>query len=363
MRLTGCEAMAADLVVDALHHRYGSVVALERADLTVHAGELVALLGPSGSGKSTLLAAVAGMLEPTSGRVTLGGRDLLALPAERRGLGMVFQDYALWPHMRVEANVRFPLERRRVPRAQARERAMRALARVGLDGFERRRPSELSGGQQQRVALARAIVAEPELLLLDEPLSALDPDTRAGVRSELATLLRELGITTVLVTHDRDDAFELADRVAVLLDGRVTQIGAPEAVFERPATLGVARFLGLNVVRGVSDRPGLARVGESVLELPDGAPLGPIALTFTSARLRPVTSANVGERGVLRCRVSGHRYTAAGHRVRVTPAGVDETLALTIPDAPSGDTLFVYVPPEALHVLPDGPPEAAARAA
>jgi len=355
--------MAADLVVDALHHRYGSVVALERADLTVHGGELVALLGPSGSGKSTLLAAIAGMLEPTGGTVTLGGRDLLALPAERRGLGMVFQDYALWPHMRVEGNVRFPLARRGVPRAQARERAQRSLERVGLAGFERRRPSELSGGQQQRVALARAIVAEPELLLLDEPLSALDPDTRAGVRSELATLLRDLGMTTVLVTHDRDDAFELADRVAVLLDGRVAQVGTPETVFERPASLGVARFLGLNVVHGVSDVPGRARVGGSVLELPEGAPTGVVALTFTSARLRPVSLANVGERGVLRCVVIGHRYTAGGHRLRVRPDGVDETIALTSPDPPSGDTILVYVPPEALHVLPDHPPEAVARAA
>lgn len=355
--------MAADLVVDALHHRYGNVVALERADLTVRAGELVALLGPSGSGKSTLLAAVAGMLAPTAGSITLGGRDLLALPAERRGLGMVFQDYALWPHMRVEGNVRFPLARRRVPRREARERALGALRRVGLAGFERRRPSELSGGQQQRVALARAIVAEPELLLLDEPLSALDPDTRAGVRAELATLLRDLGITTVLVTHDRDDAFELADRVAVLLEGRVAQVGTPEAVFERPASLEVARFLGLNVLRGTSDRPGRAQVGESRLELPDGSPTGPIALSFTSARLRPVSPANVGESGVLRCLVVSHRYTAAGHRLRVRPAGVDETIAITIPDAPSGDTVLVYVPPEALHVLPDPSATAAARAA
>ena len=355
--------MAADLVVDALHHRYGSVVALERADLTVHAGELVALLGPSGSGKSTLLAAVAGMIEPTGGRITLGGRDLLALPAERRGLGMVFQDYALWPHMRVEGNVRFPLERRRVPRALARERAERALARVGLSGFERRRPNELSGGQQQRVALARAIVAEPELLLLDEPLSALDPDTRAGVRSELATLLRDLGITTVLVTHDRDDAFELADRVAVLLDGRVAQIGTPEAVFERPASLAVARFLGLNVLSGVSDRTGRARVGDSILELPEGAPTGPVALSFTSARLRTVSTGNVGEPGVLRGRVVGHRYAAAGHRLRVRVDGLDDVVVMTVPDPPSGDAIFVYVPPEALHVLPDQPSTEAARAA
>ena len=352
--------MPADLVVDSLHHRYGSVVALERADLTVHAGELLALLGPSGSGKSTLLAAVAGMLEPTSGRVTLGGRDLLALPAERRGLGMVFQDYALWPHMRVEANVRFPLDRRGVPRAEARARVARALARVGLDGYARRRPAELSGGQQQRVALARAIVAEPNLLLLDEPLSALDPDTRAGVRSELATLLRGLGMTTVLVTHDRDDAFELADRVAVLLDGRIAQVGAPEAVFERPASLEVARFLGLNVVHGTWLRPGVAQVGEGTLELPVEAPPGPIALAFTSARLRPVSGGSGGEPGVLRCRIVAQRYAAGGHRLRARPAGTDTELVFTVPFAPSGDTVHVYVPPEALHVLPDPHPTPAA---
>jgi ABC-type Fe3+/spermidine/putrescine transport system ATPase subunit len=230
---------------------------------------------------------------------------------------------------------------------------------VGLDGYGWRRPTELSGGQQQRVALARAIVAEPNLLLLDEPLSALDPDTRAGVRSELATLLRGLGMTTVLVTHDRDDAFELADRVAVLLDGRIAQVGAPEAVFERPASLEVARFLGLNVVHGTWLRPGVAQVGEGTLELPVEAPPGPIALAFTSARLRPVGSGNGGETGVLRCRIVAQRYAAGGHRVRVRPAGTDAELVVTIPYAPNGDTVHVYVPPEALHVLP-APPRAPA---
>ena len=342
----------ADLEVTALHHRYGQVVALDHANLTVRAGELVALLGPSGSGKTTLLAAVAGMLEPTAGRVTLGGRDLLALPAERRGLGMVFQDYALWPHMRVEANVRFPLDRRGVPRAEARSRVARALVRVGLDGYARRRPAELSGGQQQRVALARAIVAEPQLLLLDEPLSALDPDTRAGVRSELSALLRDLGMTTVLVTHDRDDAFELADRVAVLLDGRIAQVDAPEAVFERPSSLAVARFLGLNVLQGTALRPGVAQVGEGTLELPVEAPPGPIVISFTSARLRPVSAGGGSEPGVLRCRIVAQRYAAGGHRVRVRPAGTDAELTVTLPYAPVGDTIHVYVPPEALHVLP-----------
>lgn len=278
--------MPSELVIEGLTHSYGSTVALRNGSLQAGAGELTALLGPSGSGKSTMLAVVAGMVEPVSGAVRLGERDLLAVPAEKRRLGMVFQDYALWPHMRVLANVAMPLVWRGVKRAAARRRAMTALERVGLADYANRRPSELSGGQQQRVALARAVVSEPELLLLDEPLSALDPDTRAAVRTELAAQLRALGITTILVTHDRDDAFELADKVAVLLGGSVVQHGTPQEVFERPATLEAARFLGVSILPARGTGNGTAHVGDQLLEVPASFPRGEFALTVPEGLIR-----------------------------------------------------------------------------
>jgi iron(III) transport system ATP-binding protein len=205
-----------------LSHVYGDTPALRNVSLSVNKSEVLALLGPSGSGKSTLLASIAGMITPTRGEIFLGGgRNLLDFATELRGLGMVFQDFALWPHMTVAQNVGFPLRVRKLAQTEIAKRTQRALERVGLVGFAARRPHELSGGQQQRVALARAVIAETRLLLLDEPLSAPDPETRSSVRRELADILRTLDLTTILVTHDREEAFELADRIVVLIDGNI----------------------------------------------------------------------------------------------------------------------------------------------
>jgi ABC-type Fe3+/spermidine/putrescine transport system ATPase subunit len=218
--------------------------AVDALTLEVHQGELLALLGASGSGKTTTLRIIAGHETPDEGRVVLDGRDITALPPRQRGFGMVFQHYALFPHMTVGENVAFGLEARRVPKAERHERAARALANVGLAGAAPRQVQSLSGGEQQRVALARALIIEPKVLLLDEPLSNLDPTLRRTTRDELRAMLHRLGVTAVFVTHDQEDAFAVADRVALLERGRLLQVGRPEELYDRPATRSVAEFIG-----------------------------------------------------------------------------------------------------------------------
>ena len=237
--------------------RYGPMIAVDEVSLHVDQGELVTILGPSGSGKTTLLTMIAGLNEPTSGRILLGGRDVTRLPAARRNVGLVFQSYALFPHMSVFDNVAFPLSVRGVSKREVEARVAEALRLVRLGGFERRRPAQLSGGQQQRVALARAFVFEPEILLLDEPLGALDRKLREELQVELRQLQRSLGITTLLVTHDQEEALSLSDRILVLDEGRVQQIATPEEAYLRPSNRFVADFLGTaNFFHGVLHRNG-----------------------------------------------------------------------------------------------------------
>ncbi|HZS33087.1 MAG TPA: ABC transporter ATP-binding protein [Methylomirabilota bacterium] len=239
-----------------VHKRYGTAVALEDASLTVPDGRLVFLLGPSGCGKTTTLRIVSGFVQPDRGEVRIGGARVDGLPPERRGLGMVFQHYALFPHLTVAENVGFGLRMRRVPAAEARRRVARALALVRLGGLESRLPGALSGGQQQRVALARAIVIEPRLLLLDEPLSSLDARLRAEMRGEIRAIQRALGIATLFVTHDQEEALTMADEIAVMAGGRVVQVGPPADLYDRPATRFVAEFLGdSNLERGTVTGP------------------------------------------------------------------------------------------------------------
>jgi len=233
-----------ELVLDGLSRSFGNQTALAALDLKIEGGEFIALLGPSGCGKSTALNCIAGLIAPTSGTISLDGRSLDATPSEKRGFGVVFQSYALFQHMTVRANIAFGLRMRRLPRERVAARVDQALALVQLDGLADRYPSQLSGGQQQRVAIARAIVIEPPLVLMDEPLSNLDAKLRLEMRTEIRRLHRELGLTTIYVTHDQEEAFSLADRLVVLREGVTQQIGAPDEIYYRPTNLYVADFVG-----------------------------------------------------------------------------------------------------------------------
>ena len=248
----------AEISLRGLTKRFGSTVAVH--DLTLHlaSGELVALLGPSGCGKTTTLRMIAGFEAPTDGRVLLGDRDVTDAPPEKRNCGMVFQNYALFPHLTVHQNVAFGLQMRGVDRAAINRRVMEILEKVGLGGLGGRYPRQLSGGQQQRTALARALVTNPSVLLLDEPLANLDAKLREEMRFYIRSLQREFHITTLYVTHDQAEALVLADRVAVLIDGVLQQFDAPETVYRRPQTVAVASFIGLtNLIPGrVAGRSG-----------------------------------------------------------------------------------------------------------
>jgi len=251
------QVLAVEVELDRLTKRFGTSAAVAGLSLAVERGEFFTLLGPSGCGKTTTLRIVAGLVEPDEGRVLFDGKDVTRLPPWDLNLGMVFQNYALWPHMTVFDNVAFGLVERRVPRDEVRRRVAEALEKVGLAGMEGRYPSQLSGGQQQRVALARALVVRPGLLLLDEPFSNLDAKLRVQMRAELARLQRELGITTLYVTHDQEEALVLSDRIAVLDAGRLVQAGTPRELYERPKDVFVADFLGgANLLPGVVVRGG-----------------------------------------------------------------------------------------------------------
>ena len=235
----------ASIVLSGLSKVYGGTVrAVDELDLSIVDGEFFALLGPSGCGKTTLLRTVAGLEEATGGTVSIGGTEVTALPPGRRNVAMVFQDYALFPHMTVADNIAYPLKIRKVPREERRRRAAQAASSLSLDGLAERRPAELSGGQQQRVALARAVACHPAVFLFDEPLSNLDARLRLEARTFLKKLQRDLGVTTVFVTHDQAEALALADRIAVMQSGRIRQLGTPREVFGRPANTFVANFIG-----------------------------------------------------------------------------------------------------------------------
>jgi len=245
------ESRPASLRLDRVTKRYGEVVALNDASLTIAPGEFVTLLGPSGCGKTTLLNLIAGFIDADSGEIFLDGRPITRVPTCDREIGMVFQNYALFPHMSVARNVGYGLRMRRVPKTEAAERVAAALAMVKLDTMADRRPRQLSGGQQQRVALARALVINPKVLLLDEPLSALDKNFRAAMQIELRELQQRLGVTAVFVTHDQSEALSLSDRIVVMADGVIRQIGTPQDIYNQPADRFVASFVGdVSVFRG-----------------------------------------------------------------------------------------------------------------
>jgi len=308
----------------ALH--YGDTVILKGIDLSLSRGKTLALLGPSGCGKTTLLRLVAGLLQPSRGSVSISGEVVADAanghfsPPERRNLGMVFQDYALWPHLTVGGNVSFPLEMRGVGKAERRERTMRALQRVGLEAYADRRPSDLSGGQQQRVAIARAIVAEPQLILFDEPLSNLDRELRENMVGELAGLISELQLTAIYVTHDHAEALTLADQVAVMRAGEIAQLASPDDLIARPATPEVADFLRLGGTASLTWRDGAWFLGahaiarEETPRVREAEVLLPLAAVTVSGNAQAAVPATV-----LRSQFRGD-----GHLATVAPAGMPD---------------------------------------
>lgn len=234
----------AAITFDRLEKRFGEVVAVSELSLEIAPGELLTLLGPSGSGKTTTLMMLAGFESPTTGEILVDGRPIADVPPHRRSIGMVFQSYALFPHLTVGDNIAFPLKQRRVPKDETLRRVHEALELVGLPGYESRYPGHLSGGQQQRVALARALVFNPRVLLMDEPLGALDKQLRERLQEEIRLLHRRLGVTILYVTHDQSEALALSDRIAVMRDGRIEQVGTPQELYDAPATSFVASFVG-----------------------------------------------------------------------------------------------------------------------
>ncbi|HEY1385921.1 MAG TPA: ABC transporter ATP-binding protein [Dongiaceae bacterium] len=244
--------MAPFLSVDGVSVNYGAVRVLEGLDLSVRRGEFVALLGSSGCGKTTLLRTIAGFIKPKSGRILVDGRDVTSLPPDKRGMALVFQSYALWPHMTVAQNIGYGLKLRGVPRGEIARRVAGIQDLLGLKGLEERKPGALSGGQRQRVALGRALAIQPDILLLDEPLSNLDARIRLTVRHEISALQRRLGITAIHVTHDREEAMIMADRIIILDAGEIAQVGTPEDLFNRPRSPFVAAFMGADNVVALS---------------------------------------------------------------------------------------------------------------
>ena len=343
------------LEIKTLTHFYGSTAALKDVSLKVNQREVLALLGPSGSGKSTLLSVIAGIVRPSKGKILLDGRNLLELPTESRGLGMVFQDFALWPHMTVAQNVAFPLRARKSSPSEVAIRTDKALARVGLDRLAARWPHELSGGQQQRVALARAVVADTRLLLLDEPLSALDPATRSSVRRELAEILRRLELTTIIVTHDRDEAFQLADKIAVLVDGELRQVAGPEEVYERPEDLTVARFMGANLIAAhvLGDNRIDIDDGAGTLTLASPATPGPVHLAIVPEQVQ-ITENQLGE-NTLRAHLISAQYCGGEYRLQLR-IGAGQTIEARSKIAPAHDVVFLRLPAETIHVIQKSPP-------
>ena len=310
---------------------YGNAAVLHPLSLALAPGELVALLGPSGCGKTTTLRLVAGLDTADAGIIRLDGVDVTALPPERRGLGMVFQQYAIWPHRTVAENVAYPLERAGVARAERARRVQEALGLVHLGALEQRRPEQLSGGQLQRVALARALVARPRVLLLDEPLSNLDAALREELGAEIRALQRRLGITTLLVTHDQAEALSLADRVAVMNAGRLEQLAPPAEVYARPRTAFVARFVGGGNVLAARIEKGRVRCGALTLPAPDGARDGDVEIV-----VRPEDLHLAAEGAPARVTERFYRGDRVELRLRLGDADVRAVVPASEGDVPLG---------------------------
>jgi putative spermidine/putrescine transport system ATP-binding protein len=347
----------AEVVLDGLRRAFGPVVALDRVDVEIASGELLSLLGPSGCGKTTALRLVAGFDRPSGGSILVAGRDMTNVPAAKREVGMVFQAYSLFPTMTALRNVEFGLRIRRVAAGKRRARALELLELVGLGHAATRYPHQLSGGMQQRVALARALAIEPRVLLLDEPLSALDAKVRVQLREEIRRLQTELGITTIYVTHDQEEALSVSDRVAVMKDGRIEQIGPPAAIYGEPETPFVAEFIGTvnRIEATVADGEGSVAVGAQAFRLPAAAGRAPGEKVLVLVRPETVVVGETVNGGSVH--VSGTVLTSTflGATTRIRVATELGELAADVrsgePAHSTGAPLAVGFAPESARVL------------
>jgi ABC-type Fe3+/spermidine/putrescine transport system ATPase subunit len=346
------------LALSGITKRFGDHVAVDNLTIEIPAGELLALIGASGSGKTTTLRIAAGYESPDSGSVMLGGKDITQFAPQKREFGMVFQHYALFPHMNVAQNVAFGLEARRVPRAARLDKARVALQSVGLGGADARPVQSLSGGEQQRVALARALVINPRALLLDEPLSNLDPTLRESTREELRAVLHRAGVPALFVTHDQEDAFAIADRIALIERGHLLQTGTPEELYDRPASLAVARFMGRSTILPAEDRGdrGALTIGgvERTFGVSRPGSLGG-AIANAHVILRPdaLEVEQPGAQGAWNGRVVSRRVAGGTALYRVElEGGVTVEVASSNTGLREDDPVGVRIAREPLHLVP-----------
>ncbi|RVU14957.1 putative 2-aminoethylphosphonate ABC transporter ATP-binding protein [Methylobacterium oryzihabitans] len=354
------------LTIQGLSKTYGSFTALDRIDLTIPRGAFVCFLGPSGCGKTTLLRIVAGLDRQDAGRIAMGGVDVSKAPPAERDFGIVFQSYALFPNLTVADNVAYGLVNRRMTRDRIKARVAELLALVGLPDQAAKYPVQLSGGQQQRIALARALATSPSLLLLDEPLSALDAKVRLRLREEIRALQKRLGLTTIMVTHDQEEALAMADSVVVMNHGRIEQVGTPEAIYRNPATAFVADFIGaMTFLDGTVSPSQALRVGSVDLVCEGGRgflPGSPVRLGFRPEEIR-IGGVSAGDVNAVEVRVKSLEFLGSFYRARLEPrrdlggslvADVSANLFGDLRLA-EGQSLYVALPPGALRAFPQAP--------
>lgn len=350
---------SAVITLDRVTRRFGALTAVDAVSVEFQEGEFFALLGPSGCGKTTLLRMIAGFEDPDEGRILLDGEDMTGLRANRRPVNLMFQSYALFPHMTVRGNVSYGLEMEQLDKSEIRRRVDEILDMTELAAPADRKPHQLSGGQKQRVALARALVKRPRVLLLDEPLGALDKKLREQMQLELKRLQHDLGITFVVVTHDQEEALVMADRIALMKDGRIEQLADPVGLYEEPGSRFVAGFIGVtNLIEGEASKEGFAIAGLGVLQGCDGEAVGTMALSIRPERIRISTGSKLDDHAAVEGSIADIAYHGQDRNLLVSVNGLDQPLTVRVPAGDegagglkTGDTVWCNWRPEHARLL------------